>query len=179
MKKFFSFVLALAMTASLLCSSALAAPAGADDPSGFSSNHEVKIQKVGGDVIHRYSVDIEYESMVFTYTAADETWDPDTYKYAGEANAATGWSGNGDVKIINHSDLGIRYQVSARGEVDNYGDLDITVDGASGTIDACAPGIAVGSKNATAEVGVSGTPTSALKGEAVHLGYVDVTISAL
>ena len=101
MKKFFSFVMALTMTATLLCSSAFAARTALDDPGGFSSETDVQINRVG-NIDHKYSVDIDFGAMEFTYTADDKVWNPTELNYDNTTDPDNvGWAGNGDITITN------------------------------------------------------------------------------
>lgn len=54
-----------------------------------------------------YSVDIVWESMEFTYTAASEgTWDPETHDYTNKQDAS--WSfANNKITVTNHSNTAI------------------------------------------------------------------------
>lgn len=175
MKKFLSLVLALAMTASLLCSPVLAVREGKDSPNQ-QSTVDVNIKLDPGGIVHKYCIDIEFpDPIVFTYDEAVGTWDPEEYQYTGGGTA--GWSGNGDIKITNHSDMDVKYVVTSKDVVNTYGDLTINIANNTGIIGGCTPGTAVGSKNATAVISISGTPNSALTAAAVKLGVVEVTIS--
>ena len=175
MKKFLSLVLALSMTTALLCGPAAAARVGKDSPDQ-SVTQDVNIQMDPDGIVHKYCIDIEFSNpLLFTYDEGVGTWDPEEYEYTGSRTA--GWSGNGDVKITNHSDMDVKYVVTSQEVVATYGNLTIDIANNTGIIGACAPGTAVGSKNATAVVGVSGVPNSALTSNAVKLGEVKVVIS--
>ena len=175
MKKFFSLVLALAMTATLLCSPVLAARTGSDSPDQ-SVTQDVKIKLDPNGIIHKYCIDIDFPAeILFTYDEGVGTWDPEKYAYDGSRSA--GWSGNGDIKITNHSDMPVKYTVTSQEVVNTYGDLTINIANNTGSINACTVGTEVGSKNATAVVGVNGEPNSALTSSAVKLGEVKVVIA--
>lgn len=175
MKKFFSLILALVMTASLLCSPAMAARVGTDSPNS-TSTADVNIKMDPNGIIHKYCIDIDFpDEIVFTYDEGKGTWDPEDYEYEGGRNA--GWSGDGDVKITNHSDMPVKYDVTPENVVNTYGELQITIGNDTGVIDACTPNTPVGSKNATAVIGIAGVPNSALTSTAVKLGVVQVVIS--
>ena len=175
MKKFLSLVLALSMTAALLCGPAMAARVGKDSPDQ-SVTQDVNIQLDPNGIIHKYCIDIDFANpLLFTYDEGVGTWDPEEYEYTDSRSA--GWSGDGDIKITNHSDMDVKYVVTSQEVVSTYGDLTIDIANNTGIIDACAPGTVVGSKNATAVVGVSGVPNNALTSSAVKLGEVKVVIS--
>ena len=79
-------------------------------------------------------------------------------------------------KIVNHSDLSVNYNVERDNVVGTYGPLDIEVTDATGTIEKCNVGDALGSHNATATFKVTGTPTVA-EITAQKLGEIKVTIT--
>ena len=128
---------------------------------------------INGDVVHVYLVDIEFTNPTFTYSSGSK-WNPDTYQY--EPSTAATWMGEGIVKITNHSDLKVDYNVEKANVVNTFGPLDIVVTGATGTIEKCNVGDARGSHNATATFKVTGTPTVA-EIAAQKLGEIKVTIS--
>lgn len=139
---------------------------------GQTKGEDVKIT-ISGDVVHVYLVDIEFTNPTFTYSSGSK-WNPDTYQY--EPSTATTWMGEGIVKITNHSDLKVDYNVEKANVVNTFGPLDIVVTGATGTIEKCNVGDARGSHNATATFKVTGTPTVA-EITAQKLGEIKVTIS--
>ena len=178
MKKSLSIILALSMTVALLCNPAMAERVGKDTPD-TTSTMDVTINLDPGDLTHKYYIDIEFGALEFTFAEGDKTWDPEKYDY-NKTSSDGGWSGDGRIKIVNHSDERVKYVISPQNVVDTYGELAVTVDGSTsttGTIDGCTPGIADGSMNASATVGVSGTPDSSLTATSVKLGEVQVVIS--
>ena len=181
MKKPFSIILALSMTVALLCNPALAAldapSAGADTPDGFSQSVDVKIQQVGGETIHKYSADVEFGDMVFTYRADNKQWVPDEQQYKTISNGSVGWSGNGTLILYNHSDLAIDYTITPVTMNDDYGDLTIETTNGSGRIDKCNVGDDLWKHSASATISIEGTP-SGLSAQ-VLLGQVNVVFSAV
>ena len=174
MKKLLATALTALMLMSLCCTSALAAN-GVDDP---TSNTQVPVEiTMDLDMAHKYLVDIDYpQPLVFTYSSAVQ-WNPDSYSYVGKENAAPdGWSDPQSIRITNHSDLSIKYTATASVTNQNYGTLGIDVQGGTGSIAACTPGIAVGSKFAEFTIGITGVPSSSLDGKQVTLGSVDIAI---
>ena len=175
MKKVLSFVLALVMMTTLLCSPALAARVGTDSPDQ-TTVQDIKIKLDPAGIVHKYCIDIEFpDPLVFTYSEEGGTWDPEEYNYVG--GGVAGWSGNGNIKITNHSDMPVEYVVSTQDVVATYGALTVNVANGTGEIERCTVGTAVGSKNATAVLSISGPPNSALTTTAVKLGEVKVVIS--
>lgn len=178
MKKFFSLILVLAMTASLLCSPVLAADRVGKDSPNQSTTANVNIKLDPDGLIHKYCIDIEFANpMLFSYDEGIGTWDPEKYAYTGGGTA--GWTAetSNTIKIVNHSDMPVKYDVTPENVVETYGDLDITIEGSTGTIDGCNPNTPVGSKNASAEVGIDGEPDNDLTETSVKLGEVLIVIS--
>ncbi len=159
----------------------MALPAFADetgqtqnDYTGQDASQEVKVT-ISGEVIHVYLVDIEFSNTTFLYSTGSR-WDPKDYSYKPSSGGT--WTGEGTVKIINHSDLPINYKVEKSNVVNTYGPLDIKVaDGTgTGTIAKCEVGMTRGQQNATATYKVTGTPTVS-EITAQKLGEIKVTIS--
>lgn len=137
-----------------------------------SGSRDVNVT-INGEVIHVYLVDIDFNVPTFTYSTGSK-WNPDDYKY--EPNSTAVWTGEGTVKITNHSDLPVNYAVTAENVVNTYGPLTLNVTGGTGTIEKCEVGTVYGSKNATATFTVSGTPTIS-EITAQKLGEIKVTIT--
>lgn len=142
------------------------------DYKGQTGNQNVNIT-ISGDVIHVYLVDIEFTNPTFEYSTGSK-WDPDTYQYKPSTSGT--WTGEGSVKITNHSDLPINYTVAAENVVNTYGPLQIDVTVGPGTVDKCNVGDAKNSHFATATYKVTGTPTVS-EIAAQKLGEIKVTIS--
>ena len=172
MKKLVSIVL-VAVLCLTLCIPALAAGTVEAAYTGQSSNADVNIT-INGEVVHVYLVDITFTSNpTFIYSTGSK-WDPENYQYVPTESAT--WTGEGSVKITNHSDLPVNYAVTAENVVPTYGTLSIDVTGGTGTIEKCNVGDTIGSKNATATFKVSGTPTVS-EITAQKLGEILVTIT--
>ena len=86
-----------------------------DTPTGDSSytpsnnSHDVYVTyQAGASSPTIYSVDIVWQSMEFTYTAASEgTWDPETHAYTNKQNAS--WSfANNKITVTNHSNTEVK-----------------------------------------------------------------------
>ena len=174
MKKTLSIILALSMTVALLCNPALATRVGQDTPN-TTATMDVNI-KLESDVEHKYYIDIDFGALEFTFAEGEKTWDPEKYDYD-KTSADGGWSGDGNIKIVNHSDEAVKYDISVQNVVDTYGRLSVSVAGETGTIDGCVPGMTVGDRNASATVSVSGTPDDSLTASVKKLGEVTVVIS--
>lgn len=171
MKKILVCVMVLALC---LCAtiSSFAAGTNATAYDGETKSNDVNIT-INGEVVHVYLVDIVFDAPTFTYSSGS-VWDPENYVY--KPNATATWSGEGTVKIVNHSDLPVTYKVEATDLVDTYGALTIPVTNGDGTIAKCEVGDARGSHNATATYVVAGTPTVS-EITAQKLGSILVTIT--
>lgn len=169
-------ILAIALCVVLCFCMAVPAFAAGTEEAAFteqSKSQDVNIT-VSGDITHVYLVDIEFTSPTFTYSTGSK-WNPDNYKYEPITNAE--WTGGvGTVKITNHSDLPINYNVEKENVVKTYGNLDIEVTGGTGTIEKCEVGTNRGDKNATATYKVTGNPTVS-EITAQKLGEIKVTIT--
>lgn len=171
MKKILVCVMVLALC---LCAtiSSFAAGTTAPEYKGETKSDDVNIT-INGEVVHVYLVDIVFNAPTFTYSSGS-VWDPEHYVYKPSEEPA--WAGEGEVKIINHSDLPVTYKVESEVVVDTYGALTIPVTNGDGTIDQCRVGDARGSHNATATYVVAGTPTVS-EISAQKLGSILVTIT--
>ena len=178
MKKPFSIILALSMTVALLCNPALAADrVGRDSPEGFGSTTEVRIKQEEGTVHHKYNVDIIFQTMEFTYTAADKTWNPNTYAYDKDANADGSWGESKSIQIVNHSDLGIRYEITCTEEIRDYGTLEVVVETPDGTVAGCVS--ARTAQQASPTVSIDGAPNGNLGSSYVKLNEIKVAIDVV
>ena len=171
MKKILVCVMVLALC---LCAtiSSFAAGTTAPEYKGETKSDDVNIT-INGEVVHVYLVDIVFNAPTFTYSSGS-VWDPEHYVYKPSEEPA--WAGEGEVKIINHSDLPVTYKVESEVVVDTYGALTIPVTNGDGTIAKCNVGDVRGSHNATATYVVAGTPTVS-EISAQKLGSILVTIT--
>ena len=171
MKKILVCVMVLALC---LCAtiSSFAAETTAPEYTGETKSNDVNIT-INGEVVHVYLVDIEFTNTTFTYSTGS-VWAPENYVYKPSTEAT--WSGEGKVKIVNHSDLPVTYKVESEVVVDTYGALTIPVTDGNGTIEKCNAGDPRGSHNATATYVVEGTPTVS-EITAQKLGSILVTIT--
>ena len=143
-----------------------------NDYTGQDASQEVKVT-ISGEVIHVYLVDIEFSNTTFLYSTGSR-WDPKDYSYKPSSGGT--WTGEGTVKIINHSDLPVNYKVERTITTNAYGPLDITLSNDTGTIAKCEVGMTPGQQNATATYTVTGTPTVS-EITTQKLGEIKVTIS--
>lgn len=171
-KKIFGIVIAVALC---LCMTVVSFAAGTEenDYTGDNSQADVNVT-INGEVIHVYSVEIEFTSTpTFTYSTGSK-WDPEDYKYKPNTEGAT-WTGSGAVKVTNHSDLPVKYTVTSENVVKTFGDLAVNVANGAGTLAKCTPTTTIGSVNATATYTVSGVPTVS-EINAQKLGEIHVVV---
>lgn len=171
-KKIFAIALAVALC---LCMAVATFAAGTAeiDYTGDKSQADVNVS-ISGNVIHVYSVEIEFTATpTFTYSTGSK-WDPSDYQYKPNTESAT-WSGAGSVKVTNHSDLPVKYAVTAENVVKTFGDLAINVVNGTGNLAACTTKTERGTVNATATFTVSGTPTVS-EISAQKLGEIQVVV---
>lgn len=106
MKKMIAITLVLAMIMAL-GTVAFAADSNVDSENG-SQDIDVAAKYVDGVVSGtKYSVDVSWGSMEFTYTVSGtKTWNPKTHEYDIESGAAWAGAGN-EITVTNHSNTGI------------------------------------------------------------------------
>ena len=173
MKKFLSFILALVIALSL---SVTAFAATNDGTSG--TNITVNGTYTPGTAADdKISVDIVWDAMDFTYTAASQgTWNPATHAYDGAT--AGGWSDNTPaITVTNHSNVAVN---ATLGFTPDVAGVIGTFTEASGTANdsvlelATAEGTDVANApTATANFGISGAAIDADK----TLGTITVAIA--
>lgn len=109
MKKIISFALAIMLIATMSVT-AFAAETGVG-----TGDYNVPVSgtyQAGGTAGEKVSVDIIWDSMEFTYTAASQgEWNPDTHSYG--TGTAGGWSTNkSNITIKNHSNVEVTATLS-------------------------------------------------------------------
>ena len=170
MKKITSLLAAAALTC------AMGTTAFAEDGVGTGNyNADVKGTYQAGDASATvYSVDITWEDMSFTYTAAGQgTWDPENHSYTGGSEAS--WSSSKNITVTNHSNAAVT--ATAKFEADSgyestsmeFGNNGATVATAEGTQVSAAP-------SATITVTPGGTLADTANGG--KIGTITVTIAA-
>ena len=130
--------------------------------------------QAGGSSTTVYSVDITWDDMSFTYTAAGEgTWNPETHEYDDASEAS--WSESKDITVTNHSNAAVT--ATAKFEADSgyestsmeFGNNGATVATAEGTQVSAAP-------SATITVTPGGTLAESANGG--KIGTITVSIAA-
>ena len=122
-----------------------------------------------------YSVDVAWDSMEFTYTVDSEgTWNPATHQVDGASEGR--WSGDGDVKVTNHSNAKVNVAVTYAAE-SSYSDITGSFSNGSFQL-ATAEGTQVDSApNQTATLTLSGELDKSVD-TSTKLGTATVTITA-
>lgn len=144
MKKVLAIVLTLAVLSVASVTAFAASPIIAK---GGSDAFDVTGTYVaGGTAATRYSVDVTWGSMEFTYTGASAgTWNPETHEYDGAV--AAGWSCAQDankITVTNHSnaDVTVAFSYTAEagnGIVGSFTKSELTLNSAVGTAVTGAP----------------------------------------
>ena len=181
MKKILSIVLALVMVFAL-STTAFAAGAKTDEGLGLvesSNNVDVIIDSTTVENITAvYYVDVEWESLDFTYTfdkTVDNVWDPETHTYTvadGEDGNANWDKTSATITVTNHSNEAVAIAATAPAAMNG-----VTTSVTAGFDLPSAVGYAVDAAEITDTftVSIDGIPTVE---ENFTIGAVTVTISA-
>lgn len=169
MKKSAIALMGLACT---LAVSSAAFAADLPDPSTHAVNGRYHANSTVETV---YSVDVAWDSMEFTYTVDSEgTWNPATHQVDGASEGQ--WSGDGDVKVTNHSNAKVNVAVTYAAE-GSYSDITGSFSNGSFQL-ATAEGTQVDSApNQTATLTLSGELDKSVD-TSTKLGTATVTITA-
>ena len=114
MKKLFALILALVMMTSL---SVTAFAANPDYTLNNVGNQSITVmgKYVLGDVDTTYSVNIDWDDFVFTYTA-EAKWDAEHYENV-DAGEGGEWSGAGTITVTNNSNVAVNVGMAFVGTV--------------------------------------------------------------
>ena len=172
MKKLVSMLVA----AALVCTMSTTAFAADQDGVG-TGDHTAEVKgtyQAGGSGAVVYSVDIAWDSLEFTYTAAGEgTWNPETHEYNGATQAS--WSESKNIVVTNHSNAAVTATASYAADPD-YGSTTMTFSNNGATV-ATAVGTEVASApSATITVTPGGTLAESANGG--KIGTITVSIAA-
>lgn len=166
-------ITSLLAAAALVCT--MSATALAADGVG-TGDYEANVKgtyQPGGATAIIYSVDITWDEMSFTYTAAGVgTWDPDSHQYGAGSKAS--WSGSKTITVTNHSNAAVKATASFQADSGyestrmSFGNNGSTISTAEGTAVGSAP-----SKKITV------TPTGSLSENAKggRIGTITVKVS--
>ena len=143
-------ITSLLAVAALTCTMGTTAFAADQDGVG-TGDHTAEVKgtyQAGGSGAVVYSVDIAWDSLEFTYTAAGEgTWNPETHEYSGATQAS--WSESKNIVVTNHSNAAVTATASFQAD-DGYqavsmtfGDNGQQINSAVGTAVDSAPGATI------------------------------------
>lgn len=131
--------------------------------------------QAGGAAATVYSVNIAWDSLEFTYTAAGEgTWNPETHEYSGATQAS--WSESKNIVVTNHSNAAVTATASFQADGGyeavsmTFGNNGQQINSAVGTAYDQAP-------NLTISVTPSGTLAESANGG--KIGTITVSIAAV
>lgn len=169
MKKSAIALMGLACT---LAVSSAAFAADLPDPSTHAVNGRYRANSTVETV---YSVDVAWDSMEFTYTVDSEgTWNPATHRYDSASEGR--WSGDGDVKVTNHSNAKVKVAVIYAAE-DSYSDITGSFSNGSFQLDTAEGTQVDRAPDQTATLTLSGELDKSV-GTSTKLGTATVTITA-
>ena len=121
-----------------------------------------------------YSVDIAWDSLEFTYTAAGEgTWNPETHEYNGATQAS--WSESKNIVVTNHSNAAVTATASFQAD-GGYEAVSMTFGNNGQQINAAGDTTYDQAPNLTISVTPSGDLPADTNGT---IGSVKLTIAAV
>lgn len=174
MKKIIKSVLAVVMILNL------GIPAFAAESVGKNGSQNIDVTaKYSGAVTSPevYSVDIAWDSMIFTYTETGTmVWNPDTHTY--EENLTASWDKeSADLIVTNHSNVEVNVTfdylpVEAYGITTSLSNAGVAVELAAGV-----EGDVEGAASTTATLHISGTPNDTVTSDGVVVGTITVKIA--
>ena len=174
MKKLFATLLAVAMLASVSVTAFAAETNNGTQDTEITVNGSFVSGTAGSSVI---SVDIAWDAMDFTYTAASQgTWNPATHAYDGAT--AGGWSDNTPgITVKNHSNVAVNatlgFKADVAGVVGTFTEASGTENDSVLELATAVGTEAANAPTATANFGISGAAIDADK----TLGTITVTVA--
>ena len=175
MKKFFALALALALTFAMAVT-CFAATAKIKNLPGTAEENITITYSEGGSSAILYGVDVVFEDMNFTYTAASQgTWDIETHTYKDVAEAT--WNKtSATVKVTNHSNAPIVATVAYEKAEGYEGGVQVEVEDATLNLGSAVGTAVAEAPNAVATVKISGD--AAAGDTAKVIGTITVSIAA-
>lgn len=175
MKKIVSCLLCLVLAMSMSVTAFAAEDSVTKEETG-SQNIDVTAKYTQSAPAPTYGVDIQWESMTFTYTeTGTKIWNPSTHTYSTTTGTGAWDKTEAKITVTNHSDASVTATVT-------YAPVDGT--GVTGTIESGTKTLAAGVVNKPEEADalvatlkISGKPTSTVTAEGVKVGTVTVTIT--
>lgn len=130
--------------------------------------------QAGGSGAVVYSVDIAWDSLEFTYTAAGEgTWNPETHEYNGATQAS--WSESKNIVVTNHSNAAVTATASFQAD-GGYEAVSMTFSNNGQQISSAVDTAVDSAPSATITVTPSGDLPADTNGT---IGSVKLTIAAV
>lgn len=176
MKRIYAFCLVFAMILSMNVTAFAAEGSDTGNKPGESQNIDVtaKVESStsSGAV---YSVDIEWESMTFTYVeSVSKVWNPQTHAYT--ESTTSGWDKTeSKITVTNHSNVSVNVTVEYT-PVSGNG-VSGTITNGSATLDAGEENKPNDADELVATLTISGTPNDNVTDQGIKVGSVKVTIS--
>ena len=173
MKKLVSMLAAAALVCTM-STTAFAADQTGVNTGDYTADVKGTYQASGSGAVV-YSVDIAWEDMSFTYTAAGQgTWDPENHSYTGGSEAS--WSSSKNITVTNHSNAAVTATAAFQADP-GYTDVTMTFGENNGNTIATAVGTQVGeAPSATITVTPGGTLAESANGG--KIGTITVSIAA-
>lgn len=171
MKKLVSMLAVAALTCTM-GTTAFAADQDGVNTGSYSADVKGTYQ-AGGSGAVVYSVDIAWDSLEFTYTAAGEgTWNPETHEYSGATQAS--WSESKNIVVTNHSNAAVTATASFQAD-DGYEAVSMTFGDNGQQINSAVDTAYDQAPNLTISVTPSGDLPADTNGT---IGSVKLTIAA-
>ena len=149
------------------------AATGVDNGGSETGDVNVIIDKENVDIV--YSVDIVWESLEFTYSLGNGTWDPETHTVTG---GSADWN-NSEAKITvtNHSNAAVDIKAVFEDETTTASKNEVTATLSNNDFQLAAGKLndPDGAAKAQTTVTVSGTPSTE---DTFTVGTITVTVSA-
>ena len=167
-------VLGIAFAAAMCLAIPAAAGTASTQQMGNAGEIDVTVKYRASAEPAVYQVDLEWSSMVFTYTeAGTKVWDPTNHTY--QMNVSGSWDKTtAEIKVTNHSNVPVDVEMLYKGE--NGTGITGTLTNGKGTLKA-------GEENAydkadflKADFKISGTPDSSVTEQGMKIGAITVNI---
>lgn len=176
MKRIFAFGLVLAMILSMSVTAFAAEGSGTGKKPGESQNIDVTAKTESNiSAATVYSVDIEWESMTFTYVeSGSKVWNPNTHAYS--TSTESKWDRTeSKITVTNHSNASVKVAVEYT-PIEGNG-VSGTISNGSATLNAGVENKPKEADKLEARLTISGTPNESVTDKGIKVGSVKVTIS--